>query len=141
MDQAATNSTEKEDRFATPLQIVTTLYGLLYLIFFVMSFIPSPGGNPVSDNPNFDPWDLEMIFVKLLFVVFLVGYFYSWKNKGIAGLIFILWFILMVCMAVWVAMSLHRDSDMAIVMALPPLVIGIICIRSWRKKRRIIASA
>jgi hypothetical protein len=131
----------KKRRFPSALQVATTIYGLLYLLFFIMSFIPSGAGNPISDNPNFDPWDLEMIFVKLLFVVFLVGYFYSWKNGRIAGLIFLFWFILMVCMAIWVSTTLHRDSDMAIVMAIPLLVIGILFIISWYKKRRATPSA
>jgi len=127
----------KKRRFPSALQVATTIYGLLYLYFFIWSFIHTSGaGNPISDNPNFDPWDLEMIFVKLLFVVFLVGYFYSWKNERIAGLIFLFWFILMVCMAIWVSTTLHRDSDMAIVMAIPLLVIGILFIVSWYKKRR-----
>ena len=132
----------KKRRRASALQVATTIYGLLYLYFFIWSFIPCSGAvNPISDSPNFDPWDLEMIFVKLLFVVFLVGYFYSWKNGRIAGLIFLFWFILMVCMAIWVSTTLHRDSDMAIPMAIPVLVIGILFIVSWYKKRRATPSA
>jgi hypothetical protein len=134
--------TAKKRRSLSALQACTTIYGLLYLYFFIWSFIPTSGTwNPISDNPNFDPWDLEMIFVKLLFVIFLVGYFYSWKNGGITGLIFLFWFILSVCMAVWVSTTLHRDSDMAVVMAIPLLVIGILFIVSWYKKRRATPSA
>jgi hypothetical protein len=136
-----TTPNAQQRRFPSALQVATTIYGLLYLFFFIVSFIPSGAGNPISDSPNFDPWDLEMIFVKLLFVVFLVGYFYSWKNGGIAGLIFLFWFILMVCMAIWVSTTLHRDSDMAIPMAIPLLVIGILFIVSWYKKRRATPSA
>jgi apolipoprotein N-acyltransferase len=132
----------KKRRFPSALQAATTIYGLLYLYFFIWSFIPCSGAvNPISDSPNVDPWDLGMIFVKLLFLVFLVGYFYSWKNGGIAGLIFLFWFILMVCMAIWVEKTLHRDSDMAIPMAMPLLVIGILFIVSWYKKKRATPSA
>ena len=80
----------KKRRRASALQVATTIYGLLYLYFFIWSFIPCSGAvNPISDSPNVDPWDLGMIFVKLLFLVFRVGYLYSWKNGGIAGLIFL----------------------------------------------------
>ena len=64
----------KKRRRASALQVATTIYGLLYLYFFIWSFIPCSGAvNPISDSPNVDPWDLGMIFVKLLFLVFLVG--------------------------------------------------------------------
>jgi hypothetical protein len=44
-------------------------------------------------------------------------------------------------MAIWVEKTLHRDSDMAIPMAIPVLVIGILFIVSWYKKRRATPSA
>jgi hypothetical protein len=124
-------------RTSTPrsLLVAVTIYGLLYLILFVDSF---GSGQLVTNDPNFDPWSLEMIFVKLQFVVFLVGYFYSWKNGRIAGLIFVSCFILMFCMAEWVSTILHKDTGMAIVIAIPLLVMGVLfIIVSWYKKRRV----
>jgi hypothetical protein len=79
------------------VQIVTSIYGLLYLLFFVVSFIPSKDGSPVSDLVPFNPFDLEQIVNKLLFIIFLVGLFMTWKNKLIGGLFLLFTFIGMLC--------------------------------------------
>jgi hypothetical protein len=124
-------------RFPSALLVVTSLYGLLYLAFFIMSFIPSPEGNPVSSAQHFDPFDLEQIYVKLLFVLFVVGYVFSWKNRLIAGLIFLIWFGLIVCLDHWVSSTLHRQSGGGIAMGLPLLVLGMLFIITWYDKKHV----
>jgi uncharacterized membrane protein len=110
------------DRTPRPLLVAITIYGLLYLILVIDSF---GSGQMISSDPNFDPWSLEMAVVRLQFVVFLAGYLISWKNGTIAGLIFVLCFILMCGMAYWVSTILHKDTGMTIVMAFPLLVMGV----------------
>lgn len=134
MQQFDSTEEGKNRKSPTALRIIATIYVVLYFAFFACSFIPMQGGNPVSDNPYFEPFDLEQVFVKLLFLLFFVGYVCSWKNPRIGGLISIAWFGLIVCLAIWVSVALHRDGDMAVVMALPGLAIGISFLVSAHRK-------
>jgi hypothetical protein len=119
-------------RRSRTLLILTSLYGLLYLIFIIISFIPSSEGSPVSGTVPFDPFDFEQIVVKLLFVLFLVGYFILWKNEGLAGLIFVVWWLGMWCLGLFVA---QHDRGAGVAMGLPLFVLAIMLIISWYRKR------
>ena len=74
MENSTTKLSERNKNYSIVIQIITSLYGLLYLYLVVWSFIPTENGNPVSNNPNVKPWDSEMIWVKIQFIVFLIGY-------------------------------------------------------------------
>lgn len=131
-------------RRSKALLIPTSIFGLVYLIFIILSFIPArmfggvfgPGGSPVSSTVPFEPFDLEQIFVKLLFLLFLVGYLAVWKNEGIGGAIFILWYV-----AVWVvellivAPTKPDDWGGCIVVGLPLFVLGILFVVRWYRGR------
>jgi len=114
----------KKRKFPTTLQILTSIYALLYLVFIIDNFLPAK---------DFNPYDLENIIVKLLFVLFLVGYYLSWNNEGGAGLIFIFWWIGMLCLALFVA---EIDRGAGVVMGLPLFILGISFIVSWYRKSR-----
>jgi len=114
----------KKRKFPTTLQILTSIYALLYLIFIIDNFLPAK---------DFNPYDLENSIVKLLFVLFLVGYYLSWKNEGGAGLIFIIWWIGMWCPALFVV---ETDRGAGVVMGLPLFMLGILFIVSWHRKSR-----
>ena len=114
----------KKRKFPTTLQILTSIYALLYLIFIIDNFLPAK---------DFNPYDLENIIIKLLFVLFLVGYYLSWKNEGWAGLIFIFWWIGMWCLALFVV---ETDRGAGVVMGLPLFVLAILFMVSWYRKSR-----
>ncbi len=114
----------KKRKFPTTLQILTSIYALLYLVFIIDNFLPAK---------DFNPYDLENSIVKLLFVLFLVGYYFSWKNEGVAGLIFIFWWIGMWCLALFVA---EIDRGAGVVMGLPLFILAILLIASWYRKSR-----
>ena len=114
----------KKRKFPTTLQILTSIYALLYLVFIIDNFLPAK---------NFNPYDLENIIVKLLFVLFLVGYYFSWNNEGVAGLIFIFWWIGMWCLALFVV---ETDRGAGVVMGLPLFILAILFIVSWHRKSR-----
>jgi hypothetical protein len=129
------NLFEKKKNFSG-LQLITSIYGLLYLLFFIVSFIPFKEGGPVSDMVPFKPFDLEQIVVKLLFVVFIFGYYMTWKNKGVAGLIFILWWIGMWCLELFIIAPMGgRDFGDGIGMGLPLFILGILFIISWYREK------
>ena len=112
MESTKSNSQKKKKIFPTVLHLLTFIYGLLYLIFFIGSFLPSEINGFIEE-----PFNLEGILVKLLFVVFLIGFFISWKREGLAGLIFIFWWVGMWYLALFVAKT---DRDTGVVMGIPP---------------------
>lgn len=124
-------------KYFSGLQIVAFIYGLLYLLFFIYSFIPSENGNPVSDLVPYKPYDLEQIVNKFLFVFFLVGLIMSWKNKLISGILLILTYIGMICVSLFIVAPMGRDFDMGIAMGLPLLIFGILFMVAWFRKRNV----
>jgi len=117
------------------LQIAIYIYGLLYLIFFIVSFIPSENGNPVSDMVPFDPFDFEQIVVKLLFIIFVIGLVMTWKNRLIAGIIFIFWWICMWGLDLLIVAPTGREVGNGIGMGFPLFIIGILYIKSWHNSK------
>jgi hypothetical protein len=99
-------------------------------MFFIASFFPSTIGL-VSESNN--PYDLENLIIKLLFVVFLVGYFISWKREGVAGLIFVLWWVTMWCYGKFICDPPETEG---IEMGFPLLILAILFIVSWYNKKR-----
>ncbi len=120
--------------------LLTTLsaYGLLYLWFIITSFIPAPEGNWISSRIPFEPsWDPEFIAIRLMFVLFLPGYFMAWKNEGVAGVIFILWWVVMwgMDLLVMAPSGPEGGGGMAIAMGLPVFVVGILFLVNSKKGR------
>jgi hypothetical protein len=112
------------------LLVATTAYGLLYLWFIIVSFIPSPEGSWVSSTVPFEPFDREQIFVKSLFVLFLVGYLLVWRSEFIGGVVFVLWWVAMWCVEILVVAPIKKDGGGGIVMGFPLFILGILFV--WR---------
>ena len=130
------NSIIKGRNFSLAIQIVTSIYGLLYLAFFIFSFLPpNKDGNPISDNQNYAPWNFEMVWVKIQFIIFLVGFYYSWKSRLASGLIYLFWYAGMVGMAYYSVLVTHGDGN-AVGLGLPILIISLILIFSGFIKRK-----
>lgn len=119
------------------LLTVLSVFGLLYLWGIITSFIPAPEGNWISSAVPFEPsWNRQFIAARLMFVIFLAGYFVAWKNEGVAGVIFILWWVVMWPMDLVVMGPTGSDGPgMAIVMGVPVFVLGILFLVNSRKRR------
>ena len=78
MKNSSVSQSKGEKKHSKVLLTITTIFGILYLIFIIENFIH-------------EPYNLESIVVNLAFIIFLAGYYYSWKNEMIAGIIFIIW--------------------------------------------------
>ena len=118
------------------LLMATTIFGLLYLWFVIVSFIPAPKGNWISSTVPFDPFDREQIFVKLLFLFFLVGYVAAWKSELIAGTLFILWYAGMWGVSVLIFAPIKPgDSAGGIAMGFPVFVLGVLFVVRWFRGR------
>ena len=118
----STQKHEKKKKFSV-MQIILTIYGLLYLLFIIGYFIPID---------NYDPYNLENIVVNLAFVLLLVGYYMVWKNEGVAGIIFIFWWLVMWYLGFFIAEHARGNS---VVMGFPLFILGILFIISWFRKK------
>lgn len=125
MKNDSDSQSEKKRKYPTILLIITSVYGLLYLSLFIIEnfiFIPE----------NFNPYNLENSIVKLAFVIFLIGYYMSWKNERIAGIVFIFWW------GIWWYLGLfifEHEEWAGVVMGFPVFIFGILFIVSWYRKR------
>jgi hypothetical protein len=101
------------------LLIALTIYGVLYLILFgpdlAYSGLSVPG---------------------LLFLLFLVGYLIVWKNEGIGGAVFILWYVAWWGLGPLIIASEHKDSFyLGVMLGFPLLILGILFGARWYKRR------
>ena len=117
---------------ASGLQVATGIYGLLYLAFAVLALIPAT--RSLIIEPGRGSIVLELLFTQLLFLVFLVGFVASWRSRLLAGMILLLWYILVWCLEWWSA-RYGAGGDMGPVLALPGLMLGILFIVSWFHRR------
>jgi len=116
------------------LLAATSLFGLLYLWFIVVSLFPAREGSWISTTVPFEPFDREQIFVKLLFLLFLVGCVVLWRNEMAAGAIFLLWWVAMWCVEIFVVEPIKSgDAGGGIVMGFPLFVLGVLYV--WRGYR------
>ena len=137
MEENVKVSPGQKQRRSTGLLTALSVYGLLYLWFIITSFIPAPEGNWISSTVPFEPsWDPEFIAIRLMFVLFLPGYVVAWKNEGVAGVIFILWWVAMWGMDLLVmAPAGPEGGGMGIAMGLPVFVLGVLFLVGSYKKR------
>jgi hypothetical protein len=123
MDNNARSQSNEVKKHPKVLLILTTIYGALYSIL-ILSFL-------LFENPDFKNINLEGIIVTLAFIVFLVGYYFSWKNEMIAGTIFILWWGIMWYLGLFVA---EHDRGAGVVMGMPMFIIGVVFIVYWFRR-------
>jgi hypothetical protein len=97
--------------FNKPLQIISTIYGLLYFLGFALPVIM---GNYTTDQ-------FENISVLTMFFLFAIGLIYSWFNDKIGGLLFQFWYL-----GIWIlSFFFWPEAGMVIVLSVPILFIGI----------------
>ena len=102
------------------LQIFTGLYAALYILF-IISF--------AGDYPQLNA---EGIGLYLLFILFIVGFSFSWYNKIFTGLIFLLWNIGMWIIELYIV---PEDAGFGIISGVPLLVLGVFFIISEYKTK------
>ncbi len=113
---------KSKNRYLWTLRILLIIYAIFYLIFITDYFFPT---NAVNS------WDIENSALKILFVIFVIGYVISWKNELAAGVIFLLWFIGMCYENFFLCTS---DCGAGIAMGIPLLILGILLIINAKRK-------
>ena len=119
MKNSPESLSKSKNTFSKVLLILTSLFGILYLLFIIDYFIS-------------EPQNIEFIIVNLAFLIFLMGYYYSWKNEMAAGIIFIICWGIMRYRGLFIA---ENDGWAGVVRGLPLFIIGILFIISWYRKR------
>ena len=104
-------------RHSMILLILTSVYGLLYVVFMATGSYGTTGSEPTV--------------VKLLFLLFLIGYASAWLNEGLAGIIFVSWWIGMWYLGLFISQGDRGDG---VVMGLPLFILAILFIRSWYRR-------
>ncbi len=113
------NAEPHQGRHSRLLLVLTSVYGLCYLLLIVFK--------------QYNPYGAEPLVVKLLFLLFLVGYALVWVNEGLGGAIFVLWWLGMWYLGLVVAQS---DRGAAVVMGFPLFVLAILFLVAWYRRRR-----
>ena len=97
------------------LLTLTTVYGILYFALVISSFFERPD-------------DAGMTIMYVAFLVFLVGYYYCWRNELVGGIVFVLWWGIMWYLGLFVA---EQDRGAGVVMGVPLFILGVLFIVSW----------
>jgi hypothetical protein len=106
------------------LRILLSIYALLYIMIGWDDFLS-------INAPN--SWSVEYSALKILFVIFVIGYIISWKNELASGVIFILWFLGMCYESFFLCTS---DCGAGIGMGIPLLILSIFFIVYGIRKKR-----
>ena len=114
---ARNTNTPPARRHSAILLTLTTVYGLLYVALIASGSYGTAGSEPTV--------------VKLLFLLFLVGYVVVWKHEALGGAVFVVWWIGMWYLGLFVA---QQDRGSAVVMGLPLLVLAILFIKAWYRR-------
>ena len=107
----------------TGLKIGIGLNGMMYLIFAFDEFLP-------LNAP--ESWSMENVVLKLLFIIFIVGFSISWYFELAAGIIFFIWFIIMCIYGTFICSS--GNCDDGIIMGIPLFILSAVSIFIGIKK-------
>ena len=105
------------------LLTIATIYAVLYAALIISYIFFEDSSSEITP---------EGIINTLAFIVFYMGYYYSWKNELIAGIIFVFWWIIMWYLALFVA---ETDKGVGVVMGVPLFIVAILFIVFWYRKR------
>jgi len=100
-----------DNLFRNILRILGTVSAILYILFLIDEGVPLYKESTIAD-----------ISVYLLFLVFVLGYYFLWKNELISGLILISWHGLQWLLVYWIWV----DGAMTLILGIPIGVFGFI---------------
>jgi hypothetical protein len=116
---------EGERKHPKVLLTITTIFGVLYFILIISYYVD-------GFIDGFKIYNLEIVITNLSFIVFLIGYYFCWKNELIAGMVFIFWWGIMWILGLFIA---EHDRGGGVVMGLPLFILGIFFMVYWYRKR------
>ncbi len=72
------------EKWKTALQVLISTYTLLYILVII---------DDITGNLEIDFYSTPGIILIILFLIYSVGFIFSWKKELIAGIIFIFWYV------------------------------------------------
>lgn len=111
--------------FRNILRIVVTIAALFYTLIFIDEAFPPY--DPVMRESNLG---ITMVFV--LFIWFVIGYVYLWKNEYISGVFLSTWWIALFLTAwlVWLY------GNVTVILGFPIFILGILLLfYAWKKRK------
>lgn len=117
---------EKKNRSQTIFRILGAVALVIYVAFLFGEGIPISGSMPFSDSS-----------VYLLFALFVVAYYFLWKDEVVSGIMILVWYALewILVFLVWI------DGGMTLILGLPIAILGLILLIFGIRKRKAIASS
>ena len=109
----------------TVFQYILRFLGSIAFVFYIVFLIE-------EDVPFLTAGSFADISVYLLFLFFLLGYSFLWKNEVISGIILIVWHGLQWLLVFWV----WEHGEMTLILGLPIGIIGIMVLifGIWKQK-------
>lgn len=120
MEEANQNMIKKENLTQNIFRILGTIALVFYLFFLIGE------GIPLTNQMSFAETS-----VYLLFALFVVGYYFLWKNELISGLVIITWYALEWILVFWVWI----DGALTLILGLPIALLGLILLIYGIRKR------
>jgi len=116
---------KSKNLFRKILRILGTIAVPFYLLFLIFEGIPPFKSTSFAD-----------ISVYLLFLIFLTGYYFLWKNELLAGILLIAWYGLqwILVFTVWV------DGGVTLIIGLPIALLGIAALILARRNKNLTVS-
>ena len=111
---------KKENLKRNLYKILGTVALVFYVAFLIGEGIALTGQTSFAD-----------ISVYLLFALFLVAYYFLWKDELIAGLMIIIWYALEWILVFWV----WTDGGLTLILGFPIALLGLILLISSLRKR------
>jgi hypothetical protein len=113
-----------ENRSLWILRILLSIYAIFYILIGYDDFLSVNAQNSFS---------IEYSALKILFVIFVIGYVISWKNELASGVIFIFWFLGMCYENFFLCTS---DCGAGIAMGIPLFILSIFFIVHGIREKR-----
>ena len=101
------------------LKLLATFILVCYLIFFLGEILHPYSGTTFG-----------LIMVYIMFLFFLLGYSFLWKNGKVSGIIFIMWYGFLLVLALWVWVN----AGMVLGLGIPiPILGALLLVKAYAK--------
>lgn len=111
--------------FRTILRVLLSIAAVLYILVFIDEALP-----PYDPDMRESNLGIAMVFV--LFIWFLFGFYFLWKNEKISGILFTTWWVALFLTAwfIWVY------GNVTVILGFPIFILGILLLIYVKKSQR-----
>ena len=103
LENADSHKSDWRVRWKLTLRIFLINYGLIYFLVVFSNIVPKLlGWNLVTTVDNLAVWSYSSflgVSLLILFLMFIFGFIISWRSELIAGLLFVVWYVLVILLS------------------------------------------